>query len=155
MLCKYSFPTQFFLVGNVNFFPQSAKPLYFFKTGGKNNQAQWHFFLENVIMKHVVCRGKNIQLALAHRYGRVQTRHMSLFLSLCGPQAGILELQPWDMGCVLLYGDTSQTMPEMVDYKWLWKGDPSVRNCISGIARSLSVLLFWCIQNNSERTAVF
>lgn len=59
MVCKCSFPTQFFLVGNVNFFPQvvshTTALLQNWGEGGKN---QWHFFLENVIMKQIVCRGK-------------------------------------------------------------------------------------------------
>lgn len=35
MLCKCFFLTQFFLVRNVNIFPQSAKLLYFFQAGGE------------------------------------------------------------------------------------------------------------------------
>lgn len=51
MPCKCFFLTQSFLVGNVNIFPQPAKLVYFFQAGQGGTQAQWHIFVENVIMK--------------------------------------------------------------------------------------------------------
>ena len=107
------FPHTFSSWEKWTFFP--SQPNYCSSKLEKKNPDTMTFFLENVIMKQVVCRGKNnIQCVLDCRYVRIQTGHTSLFLSLCSPQTGTLELQPWDMdrNAGLLMGAERRSLSE-------------------------------------------